>query len=289
MRSSIAVATLLVLAGCLGGVGGPGASADGEPPSADWTDGDGIDATALARTHFAVLREAGSFATNHSETIRVEGDPRPDGPRPEGYHPPGYTRRQVSLDANRSLRVSVTVGHRRSARFVTPDITAIRRLPCATGDCDPEYEFDRRPPGDTMARSIDRYRRGAVEERLARSLRGVTVGLNYTYDGRVERGGETLHRYVAETNLTTAPPPFSSPPRGAATLLVTDEGVVRRFELRYTGVASVETDTGTRTVDISRTFVRTYAAVGETTVDRPPWVDRAADRETTRTTETGAA
>jgi hypothetical protein len=284
MRGPLLVAVLLALGGCLGGTGVTGAPDAADPPAADWADEDGIDAGALARSHFATLREAGSFTVNRTETVRVGGEARPDGPRPEGYYPPRFTRRHVSLDANRSLRVSVTVGNRRSARFVTPEIVASRRLPCATGDCEPEYAFDRRPPGDTLARSVDRYRRAAVVERLARSLRG----LNYTYDGRVERGGETLHRYGANATLDSAPPPFSEPPRGTATLLVTDEGVIRRFDLRYSGVASVETG-GTRSVDVAQAFVRTYAAVGETPVDRPAWVDRAAAAETTRTTETGEA
>lgn len=290
MRGPLLVAVLLALAGCLGGTGVPGAAdATADPPATDWTDGDGIDAEALARSHFAALREAGSFTVNRTDTVRVGGASRPDGRRLEGYYPPRFTRRHVSLDANRSLRVSVTVGNRRSARFVTPEIVASRRLPCTTGDCEPEYEFDRRPPGDTLAQSIDRYRRAAVVDRLARSLRGVTVGLNYTYDGRVERGGETLHRYTANETLDSAPPPFAEPPRGTATILVTGEGVIRRFELRYSGVASVETDDGTRSIDVSQTFVRTYAAVGETPVDRPAWVDRAAGAETTRTTATGEA
>lgn len=56
-------------------------------------------------------------------------------------------------------------------------------------------------------------------------------------------------------------------------------GVVRRFELVYTGEATVATDGTER-------FVRAYTAVGATTVERPAWVDRAAGDETERRTAT---
>jgi hypothetical protein len=67
---------------------------------------------------------------------------------------------------------------------------------------------------------------------------------------------------------------------------VTDDGVVRRVELEYTGTATVTVDGEQRTVDVTQTFVRTYTAVGETTVERPAWVDRAADEDSPRATET---
>lgn len=50
-----------------------------------------------------------------------------------------------------------------------------------------------------------------------------------------------------------------------------EPGVVSALDLAYTG--DVEGDDGTRTVDVGRT-VR-YRDVGETTVDRPSWYDRA--------------
>lgn len=285
-----ALVVLVALAGCLGGLapgsGSSGSPSSPSPPAAAWADGDGVNATALAHQHYDRVRAAGSFTMNHTETVRVAGDARPDGPTPDGYHPPSTVRRQVDLDAGRYRDRFVTAGDRRSAHFVTPDVTARRRAPCP--DCEYEYSFQRRPETDTTSKRIDRYRTAAAVERLDRTLRGVTIGFEYTYAGTVERDGETLHRYRAERTLDTAPPPFADPPRGTATLLVTADGVVRQFTLEYAGSAPVTVDGDRRTVEVTQTFVLRFTAVGETTVERPGWVDRAAERDPPRTTATGS-
>lgn len=273
---------MVVLAGCLGGVGTQSPTG---PPDAAWAEGDGLDTAELADHHFEALRGAGSFTVNRSEAVRVEGDARPDAPRPDGYHPPSFSRHRVNLDETRYLGTFVTVGHRRSTQFVTPEITATLRRDCPS--CEYTYDHRRRPEGDTRSERIDRFRTEEAVDGLARSLRGVTVGFNYTYTGTVDRDGETLHRYRARRNLSTSPPPFSAPPRGTATILVTTDGVVRQFELRYAGPATVSTDGEERTVDVTHTFTRTYTAVGETPVERPAWVDRAADQDPPRRTGTG--
>lgn len=277
----LAVATL---AGCLVGVGPP---ATGGPPDADWAAGDGIDASALADRHFEALRAAGSFTTNHSERVRVAGDARPDGPVPEGYRPPSHTRVQVDLAAGRLLRRDVAVGHRRSARFVSPELTATRRTPCSAGDCAVEYDYRRRPAGESRSRSIDRFRSGAAAEALATRLSGVTVGFEYAHAGTVVRDGERLHRYRAEADLASAPPPFAEPPTGTARVLVTPAGVVREFALEYTGPATVTVDGEPRTVTVTQASEWTYTAVGETAVERPDWVERAMAADPPRETATG--
>lgn len=274
--------TTVVLAGCLGGVGTQ--SPDG-PPDAPWTEGDSLNTTELAEHHYETLREAGSFTVNRSEAIQVDGDPRPDGPRPEGYYPPSFSRHQVNLDETRYRGTYVTVGHRRSTHFVTSDITAMRRQTCPS--CDYTYDYQQRPEEDTLSEHLDRFRTEETVNNLARALRGVTVGFNYTYAGTVDRNGETLYRYRAERNLSTSPPPFSDPPRGTATILVTADGVIRRFELQYTGPATVTVDGKEQTVTVTQAFVRTYSAVGETPVKRPTWVDTAAEEDPPRRTATG--
>lgn len=286
---------LIVFAGCLGivdprsGTPDSGTPDSGSPtagpPDAAWATGTGLDGTALAHAHFAVLREAGNFTVNRSDVVRVGGDVRPQGPGPDGYYPPSYARKQVDLANGRYLDRYVTVGQRRIGHFITPAVIATRRRPCP--DCATEYSYQRRPEGDTSARRIDRFRRPTVVEGLNRSIYGVTVGFEYTFGGTVQRGDETLYRYRAERTLDTAPPPFAEPPRGTATILVTADGVVRRFTLRYSGVATVTVEGERRTVDVSQTFERRYTAVGDTVVQRPGWVDHAAASDTPRPTETG--
>lgn len=279
---SIALLGLIVLAGCLGGVGPTSSSG---PPDADWTVEDGLNTTALAENHFRSIREAGSFTVNHSETIRVGGDASPEAPRPEGYHPPTFARQQVNLDEGRYHDTFVTVDHRRSNHFITPDVTASRQKECP--DCNYEYRYQERPESDTLSERIDRYRSEETVENLASFLRGVSVGFNYSYDGTVTRSGETLHRYQAEQTLDSSPPPFAEPPTGTATILVTADGVITEFTLQYAGQATVTDNGQTQTVNVTHTFKRTYTAIGETSIDQPPWVDQAAEESSTRTTETG--
>lgn len=280
----LSLLVLLVLsAGCLDGAG----SASPTPPSdAQWTDGSSLNTTALAEQHFQRLRESGSFTQNHSETVGVEGAVHPAGARPAGYHPPSFSLELVSLDENRYLGTFVTVGHRRSNHFVTSEVTTRRVKSCP--NCSYDYSYQQRPEADTRSQRIDRFRSQETVDQFARFLRGVTVGFNYTYDGTIEQNGELLLRYRAEQTLSTASPPFSEPPHGTATLLVTDAGVVREFQLEYRGNATVTAGGEQRTVSVTHTFVRTYSAIGETAVDRPGWVANARSRDTPRETESGA-
>lgn len=71
-------------------------------------------------------------------------------------------------------------------------------------------------------------------------------------------------------------------------MLVTARGVVRRSELRYSGRATVTVGGEERTVPATHSFVRTYTDVGETTVERPSWVGRAANEDAPRSTATRA-
>lgn len=285
MRRTALLLVMVLLAGCLGGIGPGGSSGSAGPDDAAWADGEGLNTTVLAEQHFETLRGEGSFTVNHSETVRVDGEARPDETRrPDGYTPPSYLRQRVDLENGRYIGESVTVGHRRSAHFVSPEETAARQTNVSNGET--TYRYQERS-GDTRSERIDRFRSAAVVEGLNRSLRGVTVGFDYTHVETIERDGETLYRYEAEQGLETAPPPFTEPPQGTATVLVTEDGVVHRFELEYAGEATVTVDGEERTVDVTQTFVRTYTAVGETTVERPEWVDHAADEDPPRETETG--
>lgn len=283
-RLSIAclLAVLLVVSGCLGGP----TTAESGPPNASWTDGETLDTDALVANHFETLRERGSFTVNRSEAVRVEGDARPpQDRRPEGYYPPSVTRRQVNLATNRLVRVSRVPGHRRSERFLTTEVDASRRKSCPSDDCAYEYRFQRRSPDASVPRPIARYRDSGVEEAFDVMVGNATL----TYVDTVERDGQTLYRYRGTRNLSHPAPPFSEPPTGTVTVLVTDDGVIRRFVLRYAGTGTIESDGESRTVNVTQTFVATYTAVGETTVERPGWVARARSRDPPPSTATAAS
>lgn len=281
-RLAISIGLAAVLAGCLGGYGTDPAPA--RPPEATWADGQGLNATVLVEHHFAALRAAGSFSRNHTSTVAIDGDTRPDGPRPEWYRPPRHTHEQVDLADSRLVHVSVTAGHRRSAKFVSPDVDADRRRPCPPGECAWEYDYDRRPEGDTLHQLIDRYRRDRIVEQYGQ----VFDDWNFTYVGTTTLDGEPVHRYAATWTFDRPVHPFAAPPNGTGTLLVTEDGVIRRWETTFTGEATVTAGGGSRPVDVTRRDVYTFYAVGETEVDRPAWVDRAASRHEPPTTETGA-
>ena len=279
--TAVVLTLVLLTAGCLTGTG---PTTEPGPPEADWATDTGVNTTALARAHFAALRSAGNFSENHSETVRVNGDPRPAAARPDAYHPPNYVVRRVDLKDGRYLDSYVTVGHRQSNHFVTPEVTARRESPCP--DCPYEYHYGERPAGDVLSKRLDRYRSGETVTRFARILRGVTVGFEYSYAGTEAVDGKVLYRYRATRELNITPPLFDTPPRGTATILLTEAGVVRRFTLRYVGRASVSIDGRERSINVSHTFIRTYSDVGETSVGRPPWVARATGSDPPRSTVT---
>lgn len=281
MRKLLPLLVVVLLAGCLGGLT-PDSSIDEGPPDADWSDGDGVDATALATNHFETLRAEGNFATSHRDVVSVEGDAEPDG-----YYPPSENYHEIDLDASRYSGKYVTPGEKKSEHFATPDVTATRRKPCTSDDCEYEYDHWQRQDGapERTVKRINRYRTEEVVENLVRVL----DSHNFTHSGIVERDGEQLHRYTAEREFEHPLPITSEPPQVTATLLVTDDGVVREYDVRYDGSTTVTVDGEEQTVDVTQTFGRTYTAVGETTVERPAWVDEAESAGTpTPTTEAEA-
>lgn len=261
----------VVLAGCLGATGGGPAATDG-PPEAAWADGQGIDETALAERHFEALRAAGSFTLERNATVAIDGDVRPEEPRPDWYRPPSRTRVAVDLDARRFHHASVDAAGSRGETFGSPEEEASRRKPCPSADCEWEYRHLERADPDALLRGIDRYRR----DRPAEMLAAVMDDWAFAYAGTTELDGEPVHRYTANWTFDGAVHPFAERPDGTGTLLVTADGVVRRWETRFVGPARVTVDGEPRTVTVTRRNVVRYDAVGETTVERPDWVDRAA-------------
>lgn len=283
VRGRFAMLSIVLLAGCLSG-SSPGTPEVGEdPPETRWTDGQGINVTALAHSHFETLRSEGSFTLNRTSTIAFNGDTRPEKPRPDWYVPPSYTYEKVNLQESRLLHRSITVGHSRATRFTSSEETARRRKPCTSGRCDWEYHYVERPEHDTVAQLIDRYRRDRVVEMMIQ----VMDDWNYTYAGTTVRDGQLLYRYSAEWTLDKPIHPFDEPPTGTGTLLVSDTGVIHYWEYRYTGTATLTIKEEQKEVTVTQRSTQTYADVGDTSIHRPEWVDRAEDQNPPPTTKTG--
>lgn len=282
VRGRIVLLSMVLLAGCLSG-GSPASPEAGDgPPDTRWSDGEGINVTALAHSHFETLRAEGSFTLNRTSTTTIDGDTRPEEPRPDWYAPPSYTHAEVNLDESRLRHRSITAGHHQATRFISAEETARRRRPCTSNACDWEYRYMQRPEHDTVAQLIDRYRRDRVVEMTIQ----VMNDWNYTYEGTTVRDGQTLYRYSAEWTFDNPVHPFDEPPTGTGTLFVSEAGVIHAWDYRYTGTATVTVDGEPQEVTVTQRNTQTYSDVGDTTIRRPDWVDRAADRNPPPTTKT---
>lgn len=279
-----ALLVLVVLAGCLGGVDTSNDTTP-EPPAAEWANGTTIDSTALAHQHFRALRTAGSFTRNRTASVAIDGDVRPDEPHPEWYRPPSYTHEQVDLNDRRYHRVSATVGGSQRETFVSADEDADRRRPCPTDACEWEYRYLARNDPDALIGEIDRFNR----DRPVEMLTEVTADWDFSYAGTTTLDGELVYRYTATRTFDGAVHPFAERPETTGTLLVTADGVIRRWETSYTGPASVTVDGETREVTVTQRQVIRFSAVGTTTVERPAWVDRARGNDPAPETATAGS
>lgn len=265
-----ALVVLVILAGCLGGVD-TGANTSPEPPEVAWANGTTVDSAGLAQQHFRTLRTAGSFTRNRTASVAIDGDVRPDEPHPEWYRPPSYTHERVDLDDRRYHRVSATVGGAQRETFVSADEDADRRRSCPTDACGWEYRYLARTDPDTLIGEIDRFNRDRPVEMLTEVMEHWT----FTYAGTATLVGEPVYRYTATWTFDSAVHPFTERPEATGTLLVTADGVIRRWETSYTGPASVTVGGETREVTVTQRQAIRFSAVGRTTVERPAWVDRA--------------
>lgn len=274
LATALIVFIFLLTAGCLGGpIGGP---PDDGPPSAEWADGQSVNETVLVHAHFDALRAAGSFTVNRTAKVTIDGASRQKDQRPDWYQPTQITYQEVDLEDTRYSRESITVGRGRASSFINAKVDADRRRPCPT--CDWEYRFTNRPPGDTLAQEINRYRR----DRTADEMAELFDDWNFTYVETVTRDGETLYHYRGNWTFGKPIPPFRAPPNGSGTLLVTDDGVIRLWDYDFTGTARIDGESAPVSVTLEYSF--RYFDVGSTTVERPDWVEDARRSDSTPTT-----
>jgi hypothetical protein len=119
---------------------------------------------------------------------------------------------------------------------------------------------------------------GTNEEQIASIFSSVETRIA----GRMTRNGTTLYRVVA-TNVTNrgafGNAMWQSPRNITLRALISSQGFVREYRLNYTATLD------NSTVRVHRR-VR-YTALGNTTVERPPWYDEAIENVSTATQTTG--
>lgn len=98
-------------------------------------------------------------------------------------------------------------------------------------------------------------------------LYGALGTMDTEYVGSVERDGTTLHRVVTTTPTDEAASGLAS----NFTALVDEDGVVRAFQATERRTVEGEEVLVTRTIRVTR--------LGDTTVERPVWYDRAVENE----------
>lgn len=251
--ATLAVAALLVLAGCSAG-GGPGTTTG---PAGDTT-GDGttgeplydqpLDASAVADAHLQSLRGAGSYTVESNATLeRSSRNSTTD------------SRTVVRGDLESGAVYTRTGANQRSTeRFAFANGTAYQRFD--TGS-DVQY---RNVTG--RVRPASEYARVTVE---------TFVGLfDFSYAGTTTVDGRTVHVYEAAgaSAVNSSAPTWGSLNESdidaaSATLHVREDGVVTR--LGYDVTVTVD-GTQQRVVTTQR-----FTAVGTTTVEPPAWIPEA--------------
>lgn len=98
---------------------------------------------------------------------------------------------------------------------------------------------------------------------LTRTFRAVDT----TVVSRADSNGTTVYRLRGNTTTERLDESVAEPRNVSLTATVTEQGLVRSLSLRYVGTVEGERVRVVRNV--------TYHGVGETTVERPPWFDRA--------------
>jgi hypothetical protein len=288
----VAVAALVVLAGCGGGGGdgggdptgdatatpatedasttSGGTSTDGgtettatddEAPGVDalaWVDGGGgIDTGTLVESHERALANESSYTVEQALERAARGDSE------------GTERLTTTLSASRDQSRALLTNTR---EFTTGD----RRVTQSTAQyrvgADGEGTVYSQRNGTDGVRYEQRSPRRSFEpyyeDAAALDAPSAIAAFGFEFEETVQRDGETLYRFGAD-ELAESGGDLRSIPQNAsnvsATLLVGEDGVIHSFEYAY--------DTDTSAVE----FSFAVADRGGTTVDEPPWLEAARD------------
>ncbi|CQH58976.1 uncharacterized protein HHUB_2872 [Halobacterium hubeiense] len=242
--AAVAVAALLVLAGCSAG-GGAGTTAPGTATGADAVYESPLNGTTVAQNHEAVVREAGSFTLVSTSTQTQAG---------QSFTREGSTA--VDLDSGAYLS-NRTVRGQNVLQYGYGNGTAFQRV---TVGNQTQYAVPQQTPNTTQ---------------LAGDQLASFVGLfAFSYNGTESADGTTVHVYEANgvDAINESAPGFANLDTSNLTnvsseVRVTDDGLVTEFGY------SLSIDTGDG--EASASLNQQYLDVGSTEVSEPAWLDEA--------------
>lgn len=212
-------------------------------------------ASALLDAHERVLNNTSYSAELRHEDVLT------------GYEREAYNRTvdPVSVTVEKGdtgTNATVTARGDYSAYWVTENASAVYGVNHEANTTSSLYTYEEGEVyGDGVARAPDAL--GAVSSGVvSEHVRAV----DYDYRGTVERDGETLYEFASTDGNWSAdetrPGPFVQ--NVSATLLVSEQGVIREFD------ATVEHVTDNETVTTRTTY--SVTGVGETTTTEPAWI-----------------
>lgn len=256
--AAIAVAALLVFAGCSAGGDGGATTAPGTDAPTDGTttesgsDGGApvyespLDATTVAQNHDTVLRDAGTFTLVSTSNQSQGGQ---------------------SLGVTSSVAANVDSGEVYSEQNANDRVvevysygngTAYQRLELSSGET--QYTVPPQPPnasqiaGGQLQSFVSAF---ALDHAGSETVDGASTDV-YEASG-VEDVNESAFPQLDVENVSSAD----------ASVYVTEDGLVKQFGYSLT----VATENGEATIAVQQQ----YTEVGSTTVEQPPWLDEARE------------
>lgn len=216
-----------------------------------------FDAAALNANHVAALEAAGSFTRESSLVIRNESTTR--------FINGSYAVERGGPYANTANITFVVDGEPddlpTTTRYTEGGTTYERQVERTGGGTETSYrkgsepyaDSDPQPVNETVAYTLGRIARDVID----------TSAWNRTGTGQLE--GVDVTRY--DTSGGRFAVSMAPDARGAATVVVDDDGVIRYVTYRFVAASGSE-----RTEYV---YEAAYTDVGSTTVEEPAWTDRA--------------
>lgn len=282
---SLSLVVMLVLAGCSGldgsdtetepvGTESPAPTGTMSPTSNSSTDGPsprepvdnpretfswltdaGVNETSLLRAHALTVNNESSYATRAIQrTTAIDSD----NESVTRYSLAASASQQRSqFTVNRTLRVGsrTQTDNRTRYRAVTDGSETAYYRTAVDGNVSYRVREDPYRNFSTFYRQSTGY-----------DLTFALTQFALTYDGTVQREGETLYRHTGDS-LETGSSFGGNTTNASVTVLVTDRGVIRSLDYSF------ETTSNDTPIRLTYTFETT--GLGETTVDQPGWLDDA--------------
>lgn len=276
MRQSLlvlAVAVMLVLAGCSGSGGSDPEATTGETPGATATptdqpestisdptelsgvSEDGVNATALFVNHARTLANESGYATSDTYRIAERGSDNESVTRKQLRSSATQQRSLYSIDRRSSVGEQTRATNRTTYWTVEDGSATVYSRFESAGSV--SYEAD----DDPYRNFTTFYRQSSVYDQTT-----LLFNFDLSYDGTVDRDGRTLFRFTADSFVEGSS--FSGNATDpSATVLVDGDGIVRSAEW----TVDVTQDERSATI----TYSYQVDAVGDTTVEEPDWLDEA--------------